>query len=85
MIIAELSNSRNVTAQKLAQVEFVTAAPATKTTAQRRQSYQAGFDAFCKGLSVADLTDRDEIRGWWSALDTQADSETDGYVAQEVN
>ncbi len=59
------------------QVQFVVKA---KTAAARRASYREGFDAFCKGLSLADLTDPDEIRGWWSALDTAADCETMGYL-----
>lgn len=45
-----------------------------------RQRYRDGFDAFCRGASVSDLYDPDEIRGWWSALDSAAEAGMPGHA-----
>jgi hypothetical protein len=54
----------------------------TNSAARRRDDYWQGFMAYCKGLSLADLSDRDEIRGWWSG--NTAAGEAD-YAAQGAN
>jgi hypothetical protein len=66
--------------QIIAPVQFVVK---TRTAAEHWAAWHEGFRAFCKGASLADLTDPDEIRGWWAALDGQAYAETSAYLVSQ--
>lgn len=48
-------------------VEFV-----VKQDVRPARMFRAGFDAYCRGLRLDDLTDPAARRGWWAALDAAA-------------
>ena len=75
--------STSIMTQTATGVNAQVVTPPAKTPTQRHESRREGFRAYCAGLSRADLTDPDEIRGWWNANTAAADCETAGYL-QEV-
>lgn len=67
MIIAELSNSVNVTERNL--------------RAQRRADYEAGFEMYCDGLARHQCRNDDQRRGWDAGCKAQAYAETVAWCA----
>lgn len=45
-----------------------------------RQRFQDGFDAYCGGLSIFEIYDPDEQRGWWAANSAESEAGVPGYA-----
>lgn len=56
--------------------------PAYMEVWMTESGYWAGFQAYCNGLALADLTDPAEVRGWWGALSAEANCDTCSYLQE---
>lgn len=45
--------------------------------------YELGFEAYCQGAQLEDVP-IPQRRGWWDALDTEADAQTEAYLRAQA-
>lgn len=57
----------------------------TKVNPTPRQSYNAGFNAYCDMRPLSDMTDENMRRGWLAANKAEAEASVDGYAAMRRN
>lgn len=71
------STPTTTTAQPTLFLLHPTVAQDDRTPAQR---YRDGFSAYCGGLSIMDIYDPDEQRGWWAANSAAGEADIPGYA-----